>query len=170
MKKLTLVLIVLLMGVAACDRDAVNQAGEEVTPGIEPIESTALEAATEEEVISEVDESLITPDDLSEEAQDMMYRMLFDYNKCMLTTRLEAAQQRQQIRESANAILALCEPYMESLKAHLLAHNVNKPLVIGLTKKSRSKAARQLMTQGMNPLAAQASVVINTENMEAEEE
>ena len=156
MKKLTFVLLAILMGVAACDSDTANQATEE---------STAVEAT----VSSEAEESLITPGDLPEEAQNVMYQTIFDYNQCMMASRLTSTQNGQAVQQAADAIMASCETHMDDLEAHLLANNVNEALVMGMTKSMRGRAARKLMTQGMNQMAAQAMAAERAEQMKAAE-
>jgi len=161
MKKLTFILLALSIGVAACDRDTAGQTSDEDTSSVESVENTAVE-----EVVTE--QSLITPADISEEAQNVMYQTIFEYNQCMMLSSLNASQQIQQVQQTADDIMSSCETHMDSLEAHLLAHNVNESLVIGMTKKMRSRAARKLMTQGMNQMAAQAAASANAEQMQAE--
>lgn len=161
MKKLTFVLLALSMAVTACDRDA-----EEVSSNIESIENTAIEVAAE--TTSDSEEALISPADMSEDAQNVMYQIIFDYNQCMMSNRLKFTQQGQSAQQTGNEIMASCETHMDSLQTHLLANDVNESLVIGMTKKMRSRAARQLMTQGMNQMAAQAAAAANADQMEAE--
>jgi uncharacterized protein YcfL len=168
MKKLTFVLLTLLIGVVACDSDTANKAIEEAATNIESVENNATEVVAE--TTSAGDESLITPADISEEAQKQMYQFIFDYNQCMMATRLTTTQQSQQVQQTANDIMTSCESHMEALEAHLLANNVNESLVIGMTKKMRSRAARKLMTQSMNQMAAQAAAAANAEKMQAESE
>ncbi|MFW5427487.1 MAG: hypothetical protein ACKE8G_04815 [Methylophagaceae bacterium] len=161
MKKLTCVLLALLIGAVACDRDASSQATDEATPNVEAVVNTAETAST-------ADESLITPADISEEAQNVMYQTIFDYNQCMMASRLTSTQDGQSVQQAANDIMSSCETHMDDLAAHLLSYNVNESLVIGMGKKMRSRAARKLMTGGMNQMAAQASAVENAEKMQAE--
>lgn len=160
MKKLIFVVSLLLVGVVACDR-----ANEE--------QVTSSEVATENTVVMVEDaaseDNLITPADISEEAQAAMYQTIFDYNQCMQASRLTSTQQGQSVQQAANDMMSSCETHMDSLEAHLLANNVNASLVIGMTKKMRSRAARKLMTQGMNQMAAQAMAVENAEQMKATE-
>ncbi|MBL1320895.1 MAG: hypothetical protein COA63_007515 [Methylophaga sp.] len=115
------------------------------------------------------EESLITPGDLPEEAQKVMYQTIFDYNQCMMASRLKANQNGQSVQQAANEIMSSCETHMDELKTHLLANNVNEALVMGMTKSMRGRAARKLMTQGMNQMAAQAMAVENAEKMKAAE-
>jgi hypothetical protein len=158
MKKLTFMLLAILMGVAACDSDTANQA----------MEPTAVEVI-ETEASSEAEESLITPGDLPEEAQKVMYQTIFDYNQCMMASRLASTQNGQAVQQAANDIMASCETHMDDLEAHLLANNVNEALVMGMTKSMRGRAARKLMTQGMNQMAAQAMAAESAKQMKAAE-
>lgn len=114
------------------------------------------------------DEHMITPADMSDEAQSTMHEMSMNYNKCMMQSRLNANNSGQQVQQAANDILTKCETHLEQLKTHLISNHVNEPLAIGMTKKMRSRGARELMTKGMNNMAAQASAVVNAEKIKAE--
>lgn len=162
MKKLTFMLLAILMGVVACDNDTANQANDESVTSVESVDATAEASSVDEE-------SLITPGDLPEEAQKVMYQTIFDYNQCMMASRLKANQNGQSVQQAANEIMSSCETHMDELKTHLLANNVNEALVMGMTKSMRGRAARKLMTQGMNQMAAQAMAVENAEKMKAAE-
>lgn len=115
------------------------------------------------------EETLITPGDMSEDAQHKMFEISMDYNKCMMQSRLDASTQQRQVQEAANEILTKCETHLDELNELLTANNVNHDLVIGMTKKLRSRGARELMTKSMNNMAAQASAVINAEKIKAKE-
>ncbi|MDT8370667.1 MAG: hypothetical protein RQ783_01590 [Gammaproteobacteria bacterium] len=115
------------------------------------------------------EESLITPADMSDDAQHKMFEISMDYNKCMMQSRLDASAQQRQVQEAANEILNKCETHLDELNELLTANNVNHDLVVGITKKLRSRGARELMTKSMNNMAAQASAVINAEKIKAEE-
>jgi hypothetical protein len=114
------------------------------------------------------EESLITPADLPEEAQNVTFEHHMNYNRCMMQTRLQTSATGQNVKQEANSILLGCESHLEELKAHLLSYNVNEPLVIGMTKKMRSRAARELMTKSMNQMAQQAAAVVKAEEIKAE--
>jgi hypothetical protein len=152
----------LLVGVVACDNDTANQQSEQSATQTESVEHTVDNDSSNEE-------SLLTPADISEEAQAKMYQIIFDYNKCMMLGRLDANQNGQSVQQAANKIMDSCESHMEGLKNHLLANQVNESLVIGMTKKMRSRAARKLMTQGMNQMAAQAAAAANAEEAKAKQ-
>jgi hypothetical protein len=164
MKKLTFIILAIMIGTVACDSDS-DQLSQEVNP----VETTTAETAITETAAADNEVSLITPGDLPEEAQNTMYKMLYEYNQCMMIGRLKANQGGQSVQQAADEIMASCEGHMDTLKAHLLAHNVNKSLVEGMTKKMRSRAARKMMTQGMNQMAAQAAAVVNAEEAKAAE-
>jgi len=168
MKKLTFVLLALLVGVVACNQDTASQNSDENMPTVEAVETASVEIETLTETASTTEESMITPADLSEEAQNTMYQIIFDYNKCMLASRLTATQNGQSVQQAANDIMSSCESHMDELARFLLSHNVNQPLVAGMTKKMRSRAARKLMMQGMNNMAAQAAAASNADKMETE--
>ncbi|MFW5451885.1 MAG: hypothetical protein ACKE9I_09815 [Methylophagaceae bacterium] len=163
MKNFYWVAIVLLFGLVACDNS-----GQETAV----IEDMAVDAAVnmDDAVIEEAsgDTSLITPGDMPEEAQAVLYQTVFDYNQCMMTGRLNANQDGQHVQQAANDIMNSCETHIDSLKELLVANKVNDDLVIGMTKKMRSRAARKLMTQSMNAMQAQAMAVENADQMKAE--
>ncbi|MBE0439283.1 MAG: hypothetical protein IBX57_05815 [Gammaproteobacteria bacterium] len=115
------------------------------------------------------EENLITPADMSDDAQHKMFEISMDYNKCMMQLRLDASAQQRQVQEAANEILTKCETHLDQLNELLTANNVNHDLVVSMTKKLRSRGARELMTKSMNNMAAQASAVINAEKIKAEE-
>lgn len=166
MKKLTFIILAIMIGTVACDGDS-DQLNQDATP----VETTAVETTTTETdaTVADNEVSLITPGDLSEEAQNTMYKTIYEYNQCMMIGRLKANQDGQSVQQAANEIMTSCEGNMDTLKAHLLTNNVNKSLVEGMTKKMRSRAARKLMTQGMNQMAAQAAAVMNAEQAKAAE-
>jgi len=114
------------------------------------------------------EETLVTPADMSEQAQHKMFGISMDYNKCMMQSRLDASAQQRQVQEAANDILNKCETHLDELNLLLTENNVNADLVVGMTKKMRSRAARELMTKSMNNMAAQASAVINAEKIKEE--
>jgi hypothetical protein len=115
------------------------------------------------------EESMITPADLSDEAMATTNNHIMGYNRCMMNARLSSSNTGQQVQQAADDILANCETHLDQLKAHLLAHNVNEGLAMGMGKTLRSRAARQLMTRGMNQMAAQAAAVVAAEEMKAEQ-
>lgn len=115
------------------------------------------------------EEAMITPYDMSDDAQHKMFEISMDYNKCMMQSRLDASAQQRQVQEAANEILNKCETHLDELNALLTENNVNHDLVIGMTKKLRSRGARELMTKSMNNMAAQASAVVNAEKIKAGE-
>ncbi len=116
------------------------------------------------------DESYKTPGDMSPDAQNKMYDFTMSYNKCMMQSRLDASSGGQGVQVSANDVLNKCETHLDELKAHLIDNGVFEPLAIGVTKKMRSRGARELMTKGMNQMAAQASAAANAEKMQPDSE
>jgi hypothetical protein len=113
-------------------------------------------------------EEYITPADISETAQNKMHEISMDYNQCMMQSRLEVSANSGSVKDAANDILVKCETHLDEMKTLLTDNKVFEPLAIGLTKKMRSRAARQLMTQSMNSMAAQAAAVVNVEKAKAE--
>jgi hypothetical protein len=167
MKKLTFIILAIMMGTVACNNNS-DQANQD-NNSVETAAVETLNAAATSVVKNESEASLRTPADIPEEAQNKMYQIIFDYNKCMMLGRLDANQSGQSVQQAANDIMSSCESHMDSLKTHLLDNKVNESLVIGMTKKMRSRAARKLMTQGMNQMAAQAAAVESAEKMKATE-
>ena len=86
------------------------------------------------------------------------------YNQCMMQSRLSVSQNNQDAIQSADDILQSCEPKLDDLKQLLTDNNVNPGLTEGMAKTLRSKAARQLMAQTMNNMAAQAAAMDNIES------
>ncbi len=160
MKNFFGVAIVLLFGLVACDNSSQETA---------VIEDVAVDAAVNMDAETSVDASLITPADIPQEAQVALYRTIFVYNQCMMTGRLNANQQGQHVQQAANEIMNLCEAHIESVELLLTENKVTEGLVVGMTKKLRSRAARKLMTQSMNAMQAQAMAVENVEQMKAEQ-
>jgi hypothetical protein len=114
------------------------------------------------------EENLTTPADLPEVEQNKIFEFHTEYNRCMMNSRLESSSSGQNVKEQANKILVGCEQHLDGLKELLLSNNVNENLAIGMTKKMRSRAARQLMTKSMNQMAQQAQAVIKAEQIKAE--
>jgi hypothetical protein len=109
----------------------------------------------------------VTPADLSADASDKMYSILTHYNSCMMQSRLKPMEEVKSGQDLANKIMQGCETHLDSLKTHLNENNVEPTLVEGMAKKMRSRAARKLMTDTMNNLAAQANAASNAEKMQA---
>lgn len=109
------------------------------------------------------EESMLTPGDMPEEAINEMTNHITAYNKCMMESRLRSNQNGKDATQNADEILQSCEPTLEELKQLLADNNVNPGLTEGMARKLRSKAARQLMGQAMNNMAAQAAAMENAE-------
>lgn len=110
----------------------------------------------------------ITPADLSVEQSNEMYSMITQYNSCMMQSRLQAHPEITSGQAAANQIMESCEPHLDKLKLHLTDNNVEPSLVEGMAKTMRSRAARKMMTQTMNNMAAQAQAAGNAEKMKQE--
>ncbi|KKM98550.1 hypothetical protein LCGC14_1156820 [marine sediment metagenome] len=111
----------------------------------------------------------ITPADIPADAQQKMYSIITDYNKCMMNGRLNTSLAGNSTQQQAENIMNSCQSHLDDLDSHLNANKVEPSLVMGMTKRLRSKAARQLMAQTMNSYAAQASAMINADKMKEEE-
>jgi hypothetical protein len=108
----------------------------------------------------------VTPVDMPEDAYNEMYSIITEYNGCMMQGRLQPQPEAKSGQEAANLIMQSCEQHLTDLKQHLANNNVEPSLVEGMAKKMRSRAARQLMTETMNNLAAQAQAAGNAETMQ----
>ena len=109
------------------------------------------------------EESILTPWDMPQEAINEMTTNITAYNKCMMQSRLNANKTGKDATKNADEILQSCEPKLDELKELLTANNVNPGLTEGMARSLRSKAARQLMGQAMNNMAAQAAAMENVE-------
>lgn len=114
-------------------------------------------------------ETYITPADLSDEDNNAMYTHVMKYNQCMMQGRLNPEIEGKSGQDAANFVLQSCESKLDDLKAFLTAKNIEPALVEGMSKKMRSRAARHLMTDTMNKMAAQAQAYGNAETVSAEQ-
>jgi len=110
----------------------------------------------------------VTPADLSAEQSEKMYSILTDYNSCMMQGRLQPKADATSGQDMANDLMQSCETHLDELKLHLADNGVEPSLVEGMAKRMRSRAARKMMTQTMNNLAAQAQAMDNANKMPAE--
>ena len=110
--------------------------------------------------------NMITPVDMSEEAQNAMYTTITDYNRCMMQNRLEYHQQGVQVAQVADKTLFACEPHLDSLDKVLATNNVNDGLRENMVKTMRSRAATKLMAAVMQSMAGQAAAMANPEAVE----
>jgi len=163
-----LVIVVVLVVVAIAGYSYLNQQSstvEVVTATVEEsVSNTAEEIApaTEEVASTESEEvNIITPADMSEEAQTEMYGHIMKYNECMMKNRLEYHQQGIKAENVADKTLTACEPHLDDLKATLVTNNVNSDLREGMIKTMRQRAARKLMSTIMQSLAGQAAAAAN---------
>lgn len=113
-------------------------------------------------------EEYVTPADLSAEQSNQMYSILTDYNRCMMQGRLQPNAEAKSAQDAANQVMQACETHLDALKLHLSDNGVEQSLVEGMAKRMRSNAARKMMTQTMNNLAAQAQAMGNAEKLQTE--
>lgn len=113
-------------------------------------------------------ENYITPADLSDDDSNAMYSYVMQYNQCMMQGRLNPEIEGKSGQDAANFIMQGCESKLDDLKDFLTAKNIEPGLVEGMSKSMRSRAARHLMTETMNNLAAQAQAYGNAEKVKAE--
>ncbi len=106
---------------------------------------------------------MLTPGDMPQEAINEMTNNITAYNKCMMESRLKTSKSGKDATQNADEILQSCEPRLDELKQLLTDNNVNPGLTEGMARNLRSKAARQLMGQAMNNMAAQAAAMENAE-------
>lgn len=111
----------------------------------------------------------VTPADLTDEQSTKMYSILTQYNACMMESRLKAQPEIKSGQDAANQIMQSCETHLDELKLHLTEANVEPTLIEGMAKTMRSRAARKMMAQTMNNLAAQAQAAGNAEKMRQDE-
>ena len=105
--------------------------------------------------------NLMTPADMPEAAQTEMYSALGEYNKCMMTNRLEYHQQGIKIANVADKTLQACEPHLDTLAEVLAENNVNEGLSKNMVHTMRSRAARRLLAAVMQSVAGQAAAAAN---------
>ncbi len=159
----SLVFIVLLALAAIAGYNFVNKPTEKSdTVVLEEIASTELNEASpndndaeSEDVITDSsdDVSMITPADMSEEAQQAMYDSMVKYNKCMMEDRPQYHQENLKAEEVADQTLQECQPNLDALKAVLTSNNVNVDLREGMVKTVRQRTARKLMSAVMQAKA-----------------
>lgn len=151
-----IVFVVLLIAVIASGYAYINKTNDQVD-----VVSSETEVMTAS-VAVETD-NLVTPSDMSEEAQREMYSAIAEYNKCMLQNRLEYHQQGVQVANIADKTLQICEPHLDDLAAVLEKNNVNLGLKENMVKTMRSKAVRKLMAAVMQSMASQAAAAANAQ-------
>lgn len=149
-----------LSQVVAMVEESVTSADVTETEEVENTMTSVDTALAEENTSAE--ESMITPADMSEEAQNAMYVTITDYNKCMMKNRLEYHQKGIRVANVADKTLQACEPHLEQMKAVLEANNVNTGLTKKMVHSMRSRAARKLMAAVMQSMAGQAAAMANT--------
>ena len=151
-----IVFVVLLIAVIASGYAYINKTNDQVD-----VVSSETEVMTAS-VAVETD-NLVTPSDMSEEAQREMYSAIAEYNKCMLQNRLEYHQQGVQVANIADKTLQICEPHLDDLAAVLEKNNVNLGLKENMVKTMRSRAVRKLMAAVMQSMASQAVAAANAQ-------
>jgi len=155
-----LVFIVLLVVVAIAGYSYVNQQ-EPTAEAVTSVEVVSTDAVVEEATADTEEVNIMTPADMTEEAQAEMYKHIMDYNQCMMKNRLEYHQQGIRAENVADKTLTACEPHLDDLKATLATNNVNEDLRNGMVKTMRQRAARKLMSTLMQSMAGQAAAAAN---------
>lgn len=110
-----------------------------------------------------------TPADLTDEQSNQMFSLATEYNTCMMQGRLDPSMGGKSVQEAANNLMQKCESHLDEMKQFLTDNGIAEPLVEGMAKRMRSRAARHLMTDAMNNMAAQAQAAGNAEKMQQAE-
>jgi len=119
-------------------------------------EASSVEETISEETVTPASDgtNMITPADMSEEAQHEMYTLMMEYNKCMMQDKPEYHQENVRAEDIAGQTLAACEPSLDSLKLVLETNQVNADLSEGMVKTVRQRSVRKLMSAVMQSQAA----------------
>ena len=159
----SLVFIILLVVAAIAGYSIINKPTEAVAVIESAVDEVTNDIAEPADAMDEVtsgqskEVNLITPVDMSEQAQEEMYVKISEYNKCMMQNRLEYHQQAMRAESVADKTLAACEPHLDDLKVTLETNGVNKDLREGMIKTMRQRMARKLMSNVMQSQARQAA-------------
>lgn len=158
MKSLVFIVLLILAGIVGYN--FINKPTESVE-AVAVVEDVTTPAQNEapsstEETITPISDgtNMITPADMSEEAQHEMHTLMMDYNKCMMQDRPEYHQENIRVEDIAGKTLAACESHLDALKAVLAANNVNADLREGMIKTVRQRSTRKLMSAVMQTQAA----------------
>lgn len=163
MKNLIFVVLLVIAGIAGYDYinkpvDIVDSEKEAVTAVVE--KNSVKETVAVDEVVTPESESsvnLMTPADMSEEAQAEMYSFMMEYNKCMMQNKPEYHQLDVRTEDIAAKTFDECAPNLDDLKAVLAANGVNEGLQEGMVKTLQQRASRKLMSAIMQSKAAKMS-------------
>ncbi len=164
-----IVFVVLLIVVIAGGYAYINETNDQVAVVSSETDVMTESVAVESEDVTPAMEAtttadnLVTPSDMSEEAQREMYSAIAEYNKCMMQNRLEYHQQGVQVANVADKTLQVCEPHLDDLAAVLETNNVNLGLKENMIKTMRSRAVRKLMAAVMQSMAGQAAAAANAQ-------
>lgn len=159
MKNLIFIVLIAVAGIAGynfINKPAANvePVAEQTEAVVKAVEVTASTEVTLEEAVIADEGNLMTPADMSEEAQAKMYGFMMEYNKCMMKNRAEYHQSDIKIEDAAAITFDECAPTLDSLKAVLATNGVNKGLQEGMVKTLEQRAARKLMSAIMQSKAA----------------
>lgn len=165
MKNLVFIVLLVLAGIAGYNFinkpienvEAVAVVVEDVAISTENVAPLATDESITEETAAPVSDgtNMITPADMSEEAQHEMYTVMMSYNKCMMQDRPEYHQPNIRAEDIAGQTLATCESNLDALKVVLETNNVNADLSDGMLKTVRQRSTRKLMSAVMQSQAAQ---------------
>jgi hypothetical protein len=173
MKSLVFIVLLVLAGIAGynfinkptenVEAVAVVEEAKVADEALATADETILEETVTEGIVSEEAVSppvtdgtnMITPADMSEEAQHEMYSVMMAYNKCMMQDKPEYHQPNIRAEDIAGKTLAGCEPNLDELRVVLETNNVNAELSEGMLKTVRQRSTRKLMSAVMQSQAAQ---------------
>ncbi len=168
MKSLVFIVLLVLAGIAGYN--FINKPTENIealavvedvkvaiTEALSTADETIDEEIVTEETVSPVSDgtNMITPADMSEEAQHEMYSVMMVYNKCMMQDKPEYHQPNMRAEDIAGKTLAGCEPDLDALRVVLETNNVNADLSEGMLKTVRQRSTRKLMSAVMQSQASQ---------------
>lgn len=167
MKSLVFIVLLVLAGIAGynfinkptenVEAVAVVEEANVINNETSTADETIVEEIVTEETVSPLtdDTNMITPADMSQEAQDEMYSVMMSYNKCMMQDKPEYHQPKMRAEDIAGQTLAGCEPNLDALRVVLETNNVNADLTEGMLKTVRQRSTRKLMSAVMQSQAAQ---------------
>ena len=134
-----------------------------------PVMKTEEATSSEDVAVEAVADNMITPTDMSEEAQSEMFGSIMGYNQCMMQNRLEYHQAGIQVASVADKTLQICEPHLDTLREILTVNNVNEGLRDTMVSTMRSRAARKLRAAVMQSMAGQAAAASNAKPAETQQ-
>ena len=148
MKSLILIVLFAVASIASYNfmNKPVNVTDTVETSQVEPV-------AVETTEVKDTEQNLMSPADMPEAARTEMFNALIEYRKCMGTNKPEYHEENVRAEAMAEKTLLACDPHLDTLRTVLSTNNVNGALVEGMARKTRSKAARKLISSIMQAQA-----------------